>query len=261
MKTSSPLLSLATAAATGLLVAGCSGPQFDIAGRYGQLDVDGEFSATTGGAPLTNTAEEMGFSEDDGYFGLRGDFKWGLPHLIVSLQNTDHSGQGTLGNDITIDGTTINGGTAVDTQFDFGVYNALLVFDILPTDTFELAAGLGVTALDVDAEFNGGGQQISTDETLPFPVLALNGGVQLSRFEVAALLSGIDGSIDGNDIRYIDLDAFARVGLFRPDDRGRVSFLIGYRFIETDIEYEDGDETILFDMDFEGPYAGLEVSF
>jgi len=244
-----------------LLVAGCSGPQLDIMPRYGQFNVDGDFGATAGGVVLTNTADEMGIEDDDGYVGARVDFKWGLPHLIISAQSTDHSGDGVLANDIDIDGTTITAGTAVATEFDLGLYNALLLFDILPTDNFELGLGFGLSALDVDAEFSGGGSTITTDELLPVPVLALSGGVQFSRLELAALLSGMDVSIDNNDLSYIDLEAFARLGLIRPDDRGRVSLLLGYRYLDIDLEYEDGSDNVVFDMTFDGPYLGLEVSF
>lgn len=244
-----------------LLAVGCSGPRVDVMGRYGQFDVDGQFAATAGPITSSNTAAEVGIVDDDGYFGGRADFKWGMPHLIVSGQATDHSGSGVLSSTIDLDGTTITAGTAVDTTFDLGLYNALLMFDFLPTDVFELGLGFGIGALDLDAQFVGGGNTIATDETLPVPLIAACGAVQLSRFELAALLSGMSGSVDGNDLTYLDLDAFGRVGLIRPDDRGRISLLVGYRYLDIDLEYEDEGDNVLFDMEFQGPYAGLEVSF
>jgi hypothetical protein len=244
-----------------LLVVGCSGPSLDVMPRYGQFNVDGDFGATAGAVVLTNTADEVGIDDDDGYVGARVDFKWGLPHLIISAQTTDHSGDGVLANDIDIDGTTITAGTAVTTDFDLGLYNALLLFDILPTDNFEFGIGFGLSAIDLDAEFSGGGSSISTNEILPVPVVALSGGAQFRRLEVSALLSGMDVSIDDNDLGYIDFDAFARLGLLRPDDRGRVSLVLGYRHLDIDLEYEDGSDNVVFDMTFDGPYAGLEVSF
>lgn len=241
--------------------AGCSAPQLDLTPRYGQLNVDGNFGATAGPVVFTNTADEVGIDDDDGYFGARADFKWGSPHLIVSAQTTDHSGDGVLSADIDLDGQTISAGTAVNTDFDLGLYNAIVLFDLLPTDMFELGVGLGLGAVDVDAQFSGAGTSIATDETLPVPLLAIGGGVQVSRFEVAALLSGMDLTVDGDDVTYIDFDAFGRVGLLRPDSRGRVSALLGYRYLDVELQYEDDSENVIFDMDFQGPYLGIEISF
>jgi hypothetical protein len=245
------------------LAPSCSLPRFDVAPRYGQFNVDGNFGASSSGNVVENSLSDAGIEDDDGMGGLRADFKWGLVHLVTNVQQSKHDGDGTLSADIDLGGTTINAGADVETDFDLGLYNALLLFDFLPTDMFELNVGLGVSGLDIDAKFEevGTGTTIETDELLPVPVVCLGAGVQLSRFEVAGILSAMDASYEGNDVEFYDFDAFGRFAFFRPDSLGRVSILAGYRLVDVNAEYEDGGDNVSVDATFDGPYLGLEISF
>jgi hypothetical protein len=244
-------------------LASCAIPRLDVMARYGPFDVDGDLGVQSGGVTATNSMSEAGIEEDDSVLGGRVDLDLGMPKIIVSGQRSDQGGDGTLAADLEFDGTTITAGSDVSTDFDLGLYNALFLFDLFPTDTFELAIGLGITAFDIDATFTevGGPNEIDLDETLPVPVLAVNAGIVFGSFEVQGLLSGMKASYDDNDVTVVDLDAFGRWAFLGTDSRMRASLIGGYRYIDFDLEYEDDGDDVEFDASFNGPYVGLEFSF
>jgi hypothetical protein len=210
----------------------------------------------------SNDLDSIGIEDTEGAFGLRADFKWFLPHVTVTTQKTEWSGNGTLDNDISEGGVTIPAGTAVSSDLDLGIHKAVLTFDLLPTDNFELGIGFGVTALDFNASVRdpGSNAKVSTDETVPLPLLAARAGVGLGRFHAEGLLAGIAYQSGGDDVQYVDLDLAARVDLF-----GSVgftgSFVLGYRYIGLDAKYSSSGDDIRADMTFTGPYVGLAFGF
>jgi hypothetical protein len=246
-----------------LLASACSTPRFKVMPRYGQFNASGDFGASSGGNVLTNSLGDAGIDDDNGYLGARADFKWGGPHLIATVQDTDQSGTGTLTQDIDIGGTTISAGATVDTTFDLGLYDLLFVFDLLPTDMFELGLGAGVKGVQIDGKFEevGTGTTIKTDELIPVPVLAANGSVRFGRLEAAALLSGSSVSYSGDNVDVFDVDAYGRLRLFGGDDHLRASLVLGYRRFDIHADYEDGSDNIALDATFDGPYLGFEFSF
>lgn len=247
------------------LLTSCALPSLDVMPRYGQLDVDGDIGAALSGTTLlTNDIKDVGIEDDDGYPGVLLDLDFGSPHFIFMGQNSIHDGDGVLSQDITLDGTTITAGTAVATDFDLGIYSFLGVFDLVPTDKVDVGLGLGVTVLDLDMEIADtmSTNSIATDESLPLPVLAGQVAVQLTkRIGVGGTISGIAVDIDGDDVAYVDADMYGRLTLFREGKRGRGSLVLGYRWIDLDIEYDDDTDVVDLDMTFSGPYLGLELSF
>ncbi len=92
-------------------------------------------------------------------------------------------------------------------------------------------------------------------------MLAARAGIELGDFEIAGLLSGT--KIDYSDLEttYYDLDLFARWRFIGGSDRARGSVLVGYRYMDVDFDYDDGDDRVEGDLVLDGPYVGLLLSF
>ena len=249
------------------LSAGCAIPSVDVMPRYGTVDAEGSFGVrdkTTPGSLETADMGTAGFQKDDSVLGLRADMDLGMPRFMVSLQNSNHDGSGTLDANLTdSDGNNITVGTPVDSRLDLGLYKGVVTFDLFPTEMFELGLGFGLAAIDAEASITDtapGGDTLDVDELVPLPVLALRGGVQLGNFEVSGLLDGMKLSASDDDVTYVDLDLFARYAFFGGEDRMRLSVALGYRHVDVDLEADDGDEEALLDATFSGPYFALQFS-
>ncbi len=245
-----------------LLAAGCNVPQLDLTPRYGVLSIDGEFGASSSNISGRASLEAAGLDDDEGFPGLRADVKFGSPHLILSAGRASWAGSGIADAALDIGGDTINVNDPVESEFDLNLYQALLVFDMFPTNVAEIALGVGVTGFDYDLLFRSEttSETIESDELVPIPVIALNVGAQLGPIEVAGLVSGFSVDYEEFDGTYIDADLYARYRILGGKNHLRSSIVLGWRQIEVEFEYDDDGD--LYDADFgiSGPYLGMEFT-
>ncbi len=250
------VLALACAA-----LASCSAPQFTVAPSLGRFEPEGDVSYidTTQPLPATldNSVEDLDLAESENTLGVRADFKFGLPHLTLSTQASSWDGNGTLNADF----GGIPASTAVDTELDLALHRLALTFDVLPSDMFELGLGFGVTVADVEAQVTDSGNTLteSADEIAPLPVLALRAGVRVWRLDFEALLSGMSIDYDGDEATYLEADLNAKLALFGAPGSANGSLVVGWRQIDLDVEYDDGDAAAAVDLSFSGPYFGLQL--
>jgi hypothetical protein len=247
-----PLLTL-------LLAAGCSTPRLDITPRYGTFDIDGDLAIEEDGlGGATADISQTGLDKDDSVFGARVDFDWGPSHVMVSGQQTTHDGNGTL----QVDLGGIPAGADVASDLDLGLYTGAFTFDFFPGDLLELGIGLGASYVDLDASFQeqGGGEVVEADEAVPLPVLAARVGTRFWRIDASLQASGLAWSYDGDDIYLLDLDLMAKLRLFGGDEHLAGHLTAGYRWVQLDFDYDDGDEVVEADLTFDGPYVGLTLS-
>lgn len=244
-------------------LAACAAPQFTVAPTFGQFEPDGDVSYidTTQPVPATidNSVDDLGLADSEDTFGVRADMKFGVPHLTVSTQASSWSGNGTLNADF----GGIPAATAVDTDLDLALHRFALTFDVLPTDMFELGLGFGVTVADIEAQVTDSGNSISesADEIAPLPVLALRAGVRVWRLDFEALISGMTIDYDGNEATYLEADINAKLAVFGAPGSLNGSVLVGWREVQLDVEYDDGDAAAAVDLTFSGPYFGIQLGF
>lgn len=249
--------------ATALTIAACSAPRFDATPRWGTLDIDGSLGVASGSVTAKADLNQAGLQEDDSVLGARLDFDWGPSHLMVSGQQSEHGGDGTLDATISSGGTTITAGTDVASELDLGLYSAAYTFDFVPTDLIEVGLGFGVSYLDIKASFTDSitNDTINGDESLPIPVLAARLGTRLWKIDASLQAQGISATVDGNEITYVDLDLMAKLHLLGGEDHLGGHLTAGYRWVDLELEYEndDGDQ-VDGDATFSGPYVGLTLS-
>jgi len=258
---SRPLPCLLLAAAS----AACSTPSASVTPRIGQAEIDGHVAVADSGQTLAdNTLDEaLGLGKDESAPGLRGDLDFGSPHIVLAWGQTKNGGDGTLTGELSDDGVTLPGGTEVATTVDLDLYTAIVTWDVIPSDMFELGLGFGIHVADLEALVASRDPltpgSILVDETLPIPVLALQAGFAIGRFDLAALLSGIAVEVDDDEATFYDVDLMAR---FRFLEKG-VSLAIagGWRFTRLDAEYDDDGDSADVDLKLSGPYLGLTLGF
>lgn len=243
----------------GLLLGACSMPTVGVEARYANLDAKGDVALATGGNPVArNSLSDVGLDGEEGSLGLRGDLKFGSPHLTVSTESASWSGDGTLTG--SFGGIVV--GTTVESDLDLAIHRAILTFDVLPVPMVELGLGLGVSVLDIQASLEDTNTSTveEIDETVPVPELAARLAVEFWRMRVEALVGGMAYDAGGDRASYLDGDLNARVRLagLGPVD-GWLS--VGYRMIGVDAEIEDGSDDIEIDTTFDGVYFGLRLSF
>lgn len=258
----SPLL----AACTVLLASACSAPQFAVLPRAGNFEPDGEVTlvgdAGGVGVDSTNSVEALGLVEDEGVPGLRADLGWGGVRLTLAWQQSEHGGAGTLEGAVSDDEVSIAAGTAVDSVFDMGLGEALLTFDVIPGDTFELGLGLGAAVFDLEVSVSDAttGETVEPDaETFLAPLVALRAGVSLGPFDLEGLLGGMDLTYDGDSAALYDLDLLARLNLFGTPGGAHGALVAGYRWLDLDVDYDDDSGDLEADVDFAGPYVALSL--
>jgi hypothetical protein len=246
-----------------LLASACSTPRLDVTPRWGTLDIEGELGVASGSVSAKADLNTAGLQEDDSVLGARVDFDWGPSHLMVSGQQSEHGGDGTLDATLSSGGTTITAGTDVASEFDLGLYSAAYTFDFVPTDLLELGLGIGVSYLDIKASFTDSltSETIDGDEGIPIPVLAARLGTRLWRIDASLQAQGISATVDGDEITYVDLDLMAKLRLLGGEDHLGGHLTAGYRWVDLELEYEndDGDQ-VDGDATFSGPYIGLTLS-
>lgn len=236
----------------------CGAPGIEATPFYGFSKFDGDFAISNGSVSATTSMESIGLDDREGLPGARVDFKWGAPHLSVQIAQTDTSGDGTTDTQLTQGGVTINAGAAVDSDLDLTYGNAVVTFDLVPTDLVEVGLGLGVAYTDIETNVQetGTANRVSTDEQVPVPVLALRAGVDLGPFAVDALVTGVDVSYSGDDLTFYEVDVRARWKAF---EHGHL--LVGWKRWSVDLDYEDGSDNVKLDVDADAPYVGIAISF
>jgi hypothetical protein len=238
--------------------AACSTPSIRAGPSVGFANLDGDFAASSGSISASNDFSDLGLDDRETEIGARVDLKWGSPHLTVSFARTEMSGDGTTTAQLENDGVIIPVGASVDSDVELTHGQAVITFDLLPTDMFELGLGVGVEALAIDGtiEDTGSGDSIETDETAPIPVIAARAGFGLGPVDVSLLATGMDLEIDGDEVSFFDFDLRGSVSLFSHGE-----LVLGYRRWEADLEYDDDGDRIAADFTLDGPYIGFSLSF
>ena len=251
------LLTLATLGSCGL-------PQASFNPRILNMDVSGSLLVTEGVATTASDVENLGMTADSSAFAPRADFEWGVFHVTASNSNTNHDGVGVADATLELDGITISGAENVSTEFELGLTNLAMTWDLFPGDTVEAGIGVGATLVDMNARISSldnPGNEISTDEQVPVPMLTGRLGFDLGRFDLEGLISGISVDVDGDTATVIDLDIGLAFRLINFGGEVMGSIGVGYRSFSIDVEYDDGaGGSVDLDTTFAGPYFGLTIS-
>jgi hypothetical protein len=230
--------------------------------RWTNLEIDGEFSAVSGGSSAFTSTENLGFDDDSGVFSPRVDLSWLNMNLAFDHYDTSYRGDGVLDAQIDLGGVTIPAAEAVSSEFDLQSTSARLTGDFIPGSNVDLGIGVGVALLDVQASITSQStlETASTDESLPVPLVTGRAAVRFGDLALTGDLGWISIGYDDDEVSYMDLDLAARYSFFSAAGRASGGVVLGYRIVDTDGEYDDGSSSVDFDMEFSGLYFGVSVS-
>ncbi|MEZ5976677.1 MAG: hypothetical protein R3F34_00430 [Planctomycetota bacterium] len=250
-------------AALPLVLAGCSAPSFEVTPRILNLDLDGSFRAGSGASNSSSSWDRLGLDDEPTDFSPRLDLYAGAMQLTFDAAQGRYSGNGALDGQIDLDGVTIPASASVDSDLDFGIYRLTSTFDLLPSERGQLGIGVGLAAVDVKASIVDTltTNSANTDELVPVPYAALRAGVDFGDLEVQGLLGVLSLDVGDNEATYVDADVYARYFLLGGEDHVRAAIVLGYRSIDLDVSYDDGDDRVDFDVQVSGPYLGVTVVF
>ena len=209
----------------------------------------------------------MGLNDEEGTVGAYANIKFGAPHISISTQRSSWQGSGTLANQISLDGVTLNADTPVNSELDLGLHSALITWDLIPGST-EIGIGFGVAGLEIEGAFEGvvpaqGVQRVQFNEVVPVPLLALRAGIDLGFVELTGYLAGLTAQIEDDEATIFDLDVSGRFCVLGTRKSGGAFVTIGWRQLEIDVDIdgEDAGDRIDADLSFYGPFAGIQLSF
>jgi len=246
----------------------CSAPQLDVMPRIAQTKLDGTIGAATSGSALAENDIDsaLGLGETSSEFGGRADLDFGGETFTLAYSPATFSGNGTLTQDITYNGTTIPATTNVASKFDLDMTSFLWTHDFVPGDTVEAGIGLGAHAIDFKGKVTstdvGTPGSVDLSETVPIPVLVGRAGVSFGRADVSVLASGLSGTYSGDKATLFDLDVLGRWRILGSSS-GHLSgsLLVGYHRTKVDVDYESGGDRVKADLTLSGIYYGLSIGF
>ncbi len=244
-----------------LSFASCAAPTMAVTPVFGLYEVEGTLGVSSAGAVTPANLQTAGLGDSEPGGGARIDLQAGSPHVTMSTHLSRHQGTGVLDAPSSDGGVLIPAGASTLTDLNLGFHQGLVTFDVLPGD-LELGFGLGVSALEVDGDFTNtaNGNVVATDKVLAVPIFAVRGGIEMSGIDFEVLLSGIDMGLNGNDLRFTDLDINGTWEFVGGEDRLHAALVIGYRRVNLDLAYDESDERVDADLQMDGPYVGLSVS-
>ena len=222
--------------------AGAQGCQTDVSGRYGsQQDTMQAFNF--------DSEQQTSF-----YVALEHPIPL-VPNFKVRQNDLATVGLITLGSDFVFNGEFYASGTALQSAVDLSHTDYTLYYELFDNDL--ISFDLGLTAKDVDALVAVtdavGRNELRGSGYVPTAYGQLRVGIPATDWTFYALANAV--SIDDSEIRDFELGAE-----YRLIENALVDFnlQLGYRSIV--IELDDID-SISSDLDFSGPYLGLEFHF
>lgn len=232
----------------------------------------GVFFATTDssvrlGTPSTgvdfDVENTLGLNDDNAAFRIdafwrftdnqrhRVDFGW---------FKIDRDGSTTLGQNITIDGTSFPAGTTVQSSFDFQIYDAAYSYSFFHDDRVDLAvsAGLYIAPISISVDSTGAlTAHESQSITAPLPVIGLRADFAITpKWILRSHFDAFYLKIDDYEGYITDVGLALEYNAFKY-----VGFGLGFDSLNTSVETQQG--TSVPGVDFDGSidfrYAGLQA--
>lgn len=250
--------------AVALCTTSCSAPTAQVMPFLASIGLDGDLSiqdknALVGGSSANSSFDELGVGDDEAAFGGMARIGFGGAELSVAALGIGYEGSGTTDSQFEFNGQTITANTDVDTDIDLQMARALFTWDLIPIGGVDFGLGLGATLLDLDFELRergGGGTRISTEQTIPVPLIGARAAWTWGPIDLRADVGGLMIDYDGDEATVIDGELSAAVEFLGIGD-----LVVGYRITSIDALYEDEDAKIETDFDLEGYYFGLQFGF
>ena len=233
---------------------------FDLGARgyYWRPLFSGEFQADEGKiiGTAVDTQDDLGM-DDESFPTLELFFGLGKHHLSCSYTNGDYSGQNNIERDLVFKGQTYPFATLVQSDLKLQMLDLEYQYDFLRRENVlaDFSLGFVAKAKYLDGEARLQAQSFGYDDKerfkVPVPMVGLDIHVGLLDNMIQARVKGAGVTYSGSTFYDAQADiAFTPVSV--------VAIHGGYRIMKLKIDDFSGVST---DIAFDGPYAGLTISF
>lgn len=244
----------------------CSTPHVTPAARGGVMYIDGDIAVNDSGgrAGARSSADDLGLDEEFA-FQPKVDVDWGGIHVSANATWFDYSGNGTAEGALQFGNDEISADADVRTDLQAQLYEAYVVFDILPLgDLVDVGIGAGGGAIYYDLEFEAKGTsaRIHIDDWLPLGFVIVRVAADLGAVKLLGTASGITFDYDDDDATFFELDLSGRYRLFGDEGPVEGHVILGFRYLYLDYEWSPSSGTLeIDDLALYGPYLGFDLRF
>lgn len=178
----------------------------------------------------------------------------GKNHLSVMYTEANYSGNSTLTNPISFNGTPFAAGTSVSTDLKIRMFDLEYQRDLLNMENILAGFSLGaigkIKYIEGDAKLSAVGVGASDTIRVPMPMIGVGAhmGILANILEARAKITGI--SYSGNYL----YEALADLSL---TPFPLIDIHAGYKIIKLHVN----DDDVYFDSEFTGPFVALTVGF
>ena len=215
---------------------------------------------TEGGFANDNNLTNFNFDDQ-----TKGTFYAALEHPIpllpnIKIRKTDMANDGlvTLTSSFTFDGETFTTNTDLVTDLDLSNVDYTLYYEFFDNDLISFDAGLTLKDIDGDIYVQ------SQDDPTQFAQESFSGFVPLvySRVEVGFPLTGFGAYAQGNFLSFDghSMTEYEAAITYSLMDNIAIDMTLQLGYRSFSLELEDLDD-IYTNLDFTGPFAGIEIHF
>ncbi|MEP1386140.1 MAG: TIGR04219 family outer membrane beta-barrel protein [Paraglaciecola sp.] len=181
----------------------------------------------------------------------------------IKLQRTDMSTQGDVNFDSNFEfnGQLFSIDSDASTDVDLTATDIILYYEFFDNDLISFDFGINAKYLEGEftvTEKEAPNRTETLDFSVPVPMLysRLALGIPFTGF--GAYVEGNYLSIDDNTLSdYQAVITYSLIENLAID----VTFQVGYRAVTLELDYSDDNNRIYSDLEFKGPFAGIEVHF
>ncbi|MBL4630272.1 MAG: TIGR04219 family outer membrane beta-barrel protein [Paraglaciecola sp.] len=226
------------------------------------------------GAQGWNMETTGGFSDDgdNGDFNFENEAKSNfyvafehpiplIPNIKIQKTEMDTAGDVTLDTNFTFGDEIFPISSEVTTNVQLTTTDIILYYEFFDNDL--ISFDFGINAKYIEGEF------LITDKTDPskFELEDFSGPIPMlySRLAFGVPFTGLGAFVEGSflsidDNTLLDYQAVITYSLIE-NLAIDVTFQVGYRAVTLELDYSDDNNRIHSDLEFKGPFAGLEVHF
>jgi len=224
---------------------------------------DASLSGTSGGLTANGDLDIRESSESNLYYGVRAGF------APVELIFSGFSHDSTHGGEFvgTLDGINFTAAADARTVLDFDLQRIAIGFDVLNLPVARLGLILGVdffTFNEFSFTASSGAIErsytIADNEDAPVPVVGIRADalVPATGLRFGGEMTGFKADVEDVEAEFFDLDL--QVG-YAPLDNDWLELVLGYRMIDFDFDGELDDNNIDGNLEFDGFYWGVGITW
>jgi len=182
-------------------------------------------------------------------------FGWGRSHLVFDYADMSQSGDMTLAQDFTFNGTTYPASETVDSEIGLKLLQARYHFSFVNLKVVQVGFNLGLNLAQVDMGLRSVATGSTTfNEDIPYPTIGATCTVKpFPSFHIRAEVDGLSVNVSGNKVDVFD--ARLQIEYYFLHSFGVFG---GYRSFSFNAESDDFG---FVDASYDGPYVGLGLKF